>query len=238
MPSTSDTDLESDAGAGSEPTDPVARAVRAFRDGEPVLVHDADDREGETDIVYPAGSITADAVAHLRNDAGGLVCVALGDRVATALDLPFLDAVLDHPTAADHDLAYDSRSSFSLPINHRETFTGITDADRALTIGKLADVAARIDAGEAYDVDDFSREFRSPGHVHVLRAAGGLLDERRGHTELGVALARAAGLPPAAVVCEMLDDETGDARSIVDARAYARANGFVFVEGRDLVSGL
>ncbi|WP_318567326.1 3,4-dihydroxy-2-butanone-4-phosphate synthase [Salinigranum marinum] len=230
MSPTSNTDLDA--------PEPVTRAVRAFRDGGPVLIHDAADREGETDIVYPAGAVTPDAVARLRNDAGGLVCVALGDGVAGTLDLPFLDAALEHPTAADHDLAYDTRSSFSLTVNHRDTFTGITDADRSLTITKLADVAAWIDADDGYDLADFADEFRSPGHVHLLRAASGLLDERRGHTELGIALARAAELPPAVVVCEMLDDGTGGARSTADARAYARRHGLVYVEGRDIVAEL
>ena len=232
MSPTSNTDL------GDLPREPVARAVRAFRAGGPVLIHDAADREGETDIVYPAGAVTPDAVSRLRNDAGGLVCVALGDGVADTLDLPFLDAALEHPTAAHHDLAYDARSAFSLTVNHRDTVTGITDADRSLTITELADVAAQIDAADGYDLADFADEFRSPGHVHLLRAASGLLDERRGHTELGIALARAAGLPPAVVVCEMLDDGTGGARSTADARAYARRHGLVYVEGRDIVAEL
>ncbi|WP_136590773.1 3,4-dihydroxy-2-butanone-4-phosphate synthase [Salinigranum halophilum] len=237
MPTTPDTDVNVDA----DPTateNPVARAVAAFGHGDPVLVHDAADREGETDIIYPASAVTPSAVAHLRNDAGGLVCAALDDRVAETLDLPFLDSTIDHPTAGGHDLGYDSRSSFSLPVNHRDTFTGITDADRSLTITELASVAERVVAGDDYGSDDFAREFRSPGHVHLLRGARGLLDERRGHTELGLALARAADLPPAVVVCEMLDDETGAARSVADARAYAQRNDFVYVEGRDLVDGL
>ena len=237
MPTTPDTDVNVDA----DPTateNPVARAVAAFGHGAPVLVHDAADREGETDIIYPASAVTPSAVAHLRNDAGGLVCAALDDRVAETLDLPFLDSTIDHPTAGGHDLGYDSRSSFSLPVNHRDTFTGITDADRSLTITELASVAERVVAGDDYGSDDFAREFRSPGHVHLLRGARGLLDERRGHTELGLALARAADLPPAVVVCEMLDDETGAARSVADARAYAQRNDFVYVEGRDLVDGL
>ena len=237
MSPTSDADVDANPDA-SNTTDPVARAVRAFRAGDPVLVHDAADREGETDVIYPAGAVTPEAVAHMRNDAGGLVCTALSDDVAATLDLPFLDSAIDHPTAADHDLVYDARSSFSITVNHRDTFTGVTDADRSLTITELADVAARIEAGDGYDIDDFAREFRSPGHVHLLRAASGLLDERRGHTELGIALARAAGLPPAVVVCEMLDDETGEARSTTDARAYARRHGFVYVEGRNLVAEL
>jgi 3,4-dihydroxy 2-butanone 4-phosphate synthase len=207
-------------------------AIDAFARGEPVLVHDAADREGETDIVYPAGSVTPEAVARLRNDAGGLVCVALSDAVASTLDLPFMQEVLDHPTAADHELAYDERSSFSLTVNHRDTFTGITDDDRSLTIRELAALAAEPDA------EVFAESFRSPGHVHLLRAAPDLLADREGHTELGIALAAAADQPPAVVVCEMLDGETGGALSPADARAYAEAHGFPYVEGRAIVSAL
>jgi len=212
--------------------DSAADAVAAFARGEPVLIHDAADREGETDIVYPAGAVTPDAVARLRNDAGGLVCVALSDAVAETLDLPFVQSVLDHPTAADHDLSYDERSSFSITVNHRDTFTGITDDDRSLTIRELADVAA------APDAEAFAAAFRSPGHVHLLRAAPELLFDREGHTELGIALANAADQPPAVVVCEMLDDETGGALSPAAARAYADREGLVYVEGANLVAEL
>ncbi len=215
----------------------VGRAVEAFQAGDPVLIHDFDDREGEIDLVYPAGAVTAEAVARLRNDAGGLICVALSDEVAEALELPFLVDQIDHPTAGDHDLQYDARSSFSLPINHRNTFTGITDEDRALTITQLASAATAAVAGD-YDAEDFAREFRSPGHVTLLRGAPNLLGDRLGHTELGLALVEAAGLPPAVVVCEMLDDETGGALSVQDARAYAERNGFVFLEGKRLVEQL
>jgi 3,4-dihydroxy 2-butanone 4-phosphate synthase len=210
----------------------VRAAVDAFRRGDPVLIHDAADREGETDIVYPAGAVTPEAVARLRNDAGGLVCVALSDDVARALELPFMQDVLDHPTSADHDLAYDERSSFSLTVNHRDTFTGITDDDRSLTIRELAALATDPDA------DAFADSFRSPGHVHLLRAAPGLLGDRKGHTELGIALAAAADRPPAVVVCEMLDDETGGALPPAAARAYADREGLPYVEGRAIVEQL
>jgi len=209
--------------------DTTADAVEAFARGEPVLIHDAADREGETDIVYPAGSVTPEAVARMRNDAGGLICVALSDAVADTLELPFMQEVLDHPTAADHELAYDDYSSFSLTVNHRETFTGITDADRALTIRELAAVATDPDA------DAFAESFRSPGHVHLLRAAPDLLDDREGHTEFGIALAAAADQPPIVVVCEMLDDESGEALPPAAARAYAEREGFVYVEGANLI---
>ncbi|WP_459193762.1 3,4-dihydroxy-2-butanone-4-phosphate synthase [Halosimplex sp. J119] len=210
----------------------VERAIEALRRGDPVLVHDAADREGETDLIYPAGAVTPDAVARMRNDAGGLVCVALGDAVAAAFDLPYLREAIDHPAAADHELGYDDRSSFSLTVNHRDTYTGITDEDRALTITELGAAAADPEA------TDFATEFRAPGHVHVLRAAPGLLADREGHTELALALAAAADLPPAMVVCEMLDDETGGARSPAAARTYADREGLVYVEGADVIDRL
>jgi 3,4-dihydroxy 2-butanone 4-phosphate synthase len=210
----------------------VERAVEAVRRGDPVLVHDAADREGETDLIYPASAVTADAVARLRNDAGGLVCVALSDAVARSFELPWAQDALDHPAAADHDLAYDERSSFSLTVNHRDTYTGITDEDRALTITELA--AAAADPASA----DFAANFRTPGHVHLLRGAPNLVADRQGHTELALELAAAAGRPPAMVVCEMLDDETGQALSPAAARAYADRHGLVYVEGADLVAAL
>lgn len=210
----------------------VEDAIEAFRRGMPVCIHDAAEREGETDLVYPADAVTPDAVARLRNDAGGLICVAVADRVASAFDLPFLQDVLDHPVTDDHDLSYDDRSSFSLTVNHRETHTGITDEDRSLTIRELGGAAADPEA------TDFVEQFRSPGHVHVLRAAPDLLADRQGHTELGLALAEAAGIPPAVVVCEMLDDESGQALPPAAASAYAERNDIPYVEGAALIDRL
>ncbi len=219
----------------SEPGATVAtvdRAVTAFRNGRPVCIHDAADREGETDLVYPAGAVTPEAVTRLRNDAGGLVCVALADRVADTFELPFRQETLEHPAAGNHDLSYDDRSSFSLTVNHRNTHTGITDDDRALTITAIAEAAA------APTETEFAARFRAPGHVHLLRAAEGLLDQRQGHTEMGVALANAAEVPPAVVVCEMLDDTTGGALTPHDAVEYARQHGLPYIEGAQLVDTL
>lgn len=212
----------------SEPST-VANAVMAFRRGEPVLVHDASDREGETDLVYPAGSVTPDSVARLRNDAGGLICVALGADVADAFDLPYLHDVLAHPSNTQDDIEYDDHPSFSITVNHRDTFTGISDEDRARTITALADAASDPSA------TDFAEEFRTPGHVHLLRAAPNLT-ARQGHTELVLALTDEAGLPPAGVVCEMLDDESGGALSPAAAHEYAMESDLVYAEGRDILN--
>lgn len=213
-------------------TDSVDRAIKAFSIGRPVLIYDADDRENETDLVYPARAVRPKDVARLRNDAGGLICVALAHEAAEVFDLPFLQDALDHPAVGAHDLDYDERSSFSLTVNHRDNYTGITDVDRARTISALG-MAARCP-----EDTDFAAEFNVPGHVHLLKAAPNLLEDRLGHTELGIALAAAANREPAVVVCEMLNDSTHHAASLDDARRYAEEHGLVFVEGKQLVQRL
>lgn len=210
----------------------VQRAIAAFDRGEPVCIHDAAEREGETDLVVPAGAVTPDTLATLRNDAGGLVCVALADPVADAFALPFAAEAIDHP-ASGGPVHYDERSSFSLSVNHVDTYTGITDRDRARTITALGS-AAEAALVDGYGVQAFAEEFRAPGHVHLLRAARSL-EERQGHTELAIELAAAADREPAAVVCEMLDDATGEALAPADARAYAERHGLAYVEGAALI---
>ncbi|MFC5973606.1 3,4-dihydroxy-2-butanone-4-phosphate synthase [Halomarina salina] len=207
-------------------------AIEAFGHGEPVLVHDDADRENEVDLVYPAHAVTPSDVARMRNDAGGLICVALSHDVAETFDLPFLHDAVDHPAGRTTDIQYDDRSSFSLTVNHRETFTGVVDNDRARTIAELG-AAARNPAAA-----DFAGEFDTPGHVHLLRAAPGLLDDRQGHTELGIALADLADVPPAVVVCEMLDDETGGALSRSSAKSYARDTDSVFLNGSTVLEAV
>jgi len=116
-------------------------------------------------------------------------------------------------------------------VNHRDTFTGITDNDRALTIRKIGETVDRVMKGKNID---FGEEFRSPGHVALLRAASGLLDERRGQTELSIVLALIAGINPSMVVCEMLDERTGKALSKEDAKKYSLSHDMPFVEGKDI----
>lgn len=219
---------KSEASANWEPKVVLDEAVAAFRDDDPVLVYDDKSRENEVDMMFPAAAVTPDRVATLRNDAGGLLCVALGNEVANAFSLPFLQDELDHPAAAAHDLKYDDRSSFSLTVNHRDTRTGITDQDRAKTVAALGTAAS--DPEHA----DFGNTFRSPGHVHLLKAAPGLLHDRAGHTEMGIVLAKAANRVPAVALCEMLDDDTGGALSWPEALTYARQNDIPLVRGEQV----
>ena len=223
--------------------DAIRAALEALRRGDFVLVYDADGREEETDLTLASGAVTPDAIRRMRRDAGGLICVTLRGDVRERLGLPFMTDVLRtagtaYPLLkelASEDMRYDRHSAFSITVNHRDTFTGITDRDRALTISRfaaLAEEAIRRENGWAAHA--FAREFRAPGHVPLLNAAEPLLEARRGHTELTTALLAMAGLVPSATICEMMADD-GRALSKADAKAYARDRNLVFLEGQDIV---
>jgi len=122
---------------------------------------------------------------------------------------------------------YGDRPSFSIAVNHRDTFTGITDTDRALTISKMAAVCNNIDTS---GVEEFATCFRSPGHVPILIASQGLLRERIGHTELCIYLAQLAGLVHAVTICEMLDSETYRSLSVTKAEKYAEENNLCILD--------
>ncbi len=221
----------------------LEEAIESIRKGNMILLFDDENREGETDLVMPALSVTPADIVRMRRDAGGLICVAVHAKAAEKLGLPFMSDILSSVSLNGHrqlrtlvekkgDIPYDSRSSFSLWVNHRGTFTGITDNDRALTINKVGETVYRVLNGEKID---FGREFRSPGHVALLRAAAGLLDERRGQTELSIQLALMAGICPSMVVCEMLDEKTGRALSKEDANEYSLRYNMPFIAGKDIM---
>ncbi len=226
---------------GVELTPELARACALLREGRFVLMYDADGREEEVDLFLAAQHATPEAIRTLRRDAGGLIFLAVDPQVGAALSLPFLQDLYKedsgrHPVLAKlipNDIRYDTRSSFSLTINHRKTFTGITDEDRALTTREFALLAERALNEPAADVENaFGQAFRAPGHVHLCVGAPRLLTDRQGHTELGVALARLAGVTPVLVGCEMLGDRK--ALTKADAIAWAKANGAVLLNGQDV----
>ncbi|HEV2230938.1 MAG TPA: 3,4-dihydroxy-2-butanone-4-phosphate synthase [Thermoplasmata archaeon] len=222
--------------------DEVGSAARSLSNGEPILVYDAVDREGETDLMFLSDRATPDLVRLARRDAGGLICTAVSDGFRRRVDLPFFSELLeasarDHPVLrglGTQRLRYDARSAFGVTINHRTNFTGVPDNDRATTIrvlGELVRDAASM--GDGVLRARFVEEFSSPGHLPLLYAAPELLRERKGHTELAVSLARMASLPESVTVCEMLGD-SGGARSPEAARRYADDHGWPFLEGRTI----
>lgn len=222
---------------------PLASAVRSLAAGEPVLIFDALDREGETDLVIASERATPELVRLLRQDAGGWICTAISEELRRRLGLPFYREMLlgvapEYPTVdglANEELRYDRRSPFGVHVHHRATYTGIPDNDRARAIRAIGELAR--DAPGLTDLElreRFTSEFSSPGHLPIIYAAPGLLSERKGHTELSVSLARMGGLSESMTVCEMLGD-SGGARSPDAARAYAEAHGWPFLEGRTIV---
>jgi 3,4-dihydroxy 2-butanone 4-phosphate synthase len=211
-------------------------ALAALREGKFFLLYDFDDREGETDFAIRSDAVTPHHIVQMRKDGGGLICTAVHPIAAQRLGLPFASDALRASAVAERegDIPYDRKnhSSFSLWVNHRNTFTGITDRDRTLTVNAIAgEVKNALNGGGVR----FHEVFRTPGHMALLRAADGLLDQRKGQTELSIAMALMAGVTPAITICEMLDDESGYALSKEDARLYARKHRLAFVEGPEVM---
>ncbi|WP_319578695.1 3,4-dihydroxy-2-butanone-4-phosphate synthase [uncultured Methanospirillum sp.] len=214
----------------------IQEALDALRKGEMVLLYDFDNRERETDLTMRSDRITHRDICRMRHDAGGLICTAIPYASAKKLGLPFARDVLKNCAMVEQlgDIPYDpsNNSSFSLWVNHRNTFTGITDKDRSLTVNALSQVVQNTLDGEPVV---FKEQFRTPGHMPVLIAAEKLLDQRHGQTELSVAMAEMAGINPTISICEMLDDESGLALSKEEAIRYAKKYGLVFVEGSEVL---
>ena len=216
-------------------------AIIAFSRGKFVLIHDDKGRENEVDMVIAAEFVTPMHVGIMRRHAGGLICTAISHADASRLGLMYMHDILEHMSATAPKLSklafnrapYGDRSAFSISVNHRDTYTGITDYDRALTINKIADVCRNIDSDGP---ERFSKSFRAPGHVPILIASKGLLNERMGHTELCMYLAQVSGLTQSVVVCEMLDINTHHALTIDRAQMYAMENNILILEGSQLIS--
>ncbi|MDP6011026.1 MAG: 3,4-dihydroxy-2-butanone-4-phosphate synthase [Candidatus Poseidoniaceae archaeon] len=220
-------------------------AIEAFSKGLPICVFDAEWREGETDLLFPARSATPAAIRQLRKDCGGLLFLAIGHEVGELFKLPFLQdlhteqaLVTKYPVLGElvtNDLQYDARSAFTLSLNHRDTFTGITDSDRSLTTRKFAELYDQC-RGNEDAVQRLGNEFRTPGHIPVCRETEGGLKVRQGHTELAVTMARLAALEPVVIGAEMLQPDGDGALSVEAAQEWAELRGIPFISGSDILS--
>jgi len=229
----------------------VSQAINAFKMGNPICLFDSENREGETDLLFPGQFAQPATMRQLRKDCGGLLFLAIGHEIGELFSLPFLQDLHTHPALVSdnlllaelvtNDLRYDSRSAFTLSLNHRETYTGITDHDRALTTRRFAELSdeckqAGITGEDARKA--LGKEFRTPGHIPVCRESEGGLSRRQGHTELAVGLARLAGMTPVVIGAEMLQPEGDGALSVNDARNWATQRGIPFLEGAQLIKAL
>lgn len=220
--------------------DSVEQAIRDLKKGNFVLVHDDKSREDEVDMVIAAEHIKPHHIASMRIQAGGLICLAVASEITHKLGLLYMHDILKSLTHINTTFSklvsskspYGDSPSFSISVNHCDTYTGITDADRALTISRMAEVCRNIDSG---GVNEFANSFRAPGHVPILIASANLLEQRTGHTELSIYLMQLANLTRAAVICEMLDSTTFRALPIVKAKNYADELGITLLESNQLL---
>ena len=221
----------------------LQNAISDLRKGKFILIFDDDSRESETDLVIASQYVTPESIKTMRKDGGGLIFLMVSKEIANKLKLPFLsDLYLDinnkYPVLkalVPNDIPYDTKSSFSLYINHRKTFTGITDIDRSLTIRKFAELVKKtenLNDGAATNL--FGKEFRSPGHVPICIASEKLLDQRKGHTELVVSMLKMANLIPVGSGCEIMGDN-GKALQKDKAKQYAEKHDLVFLEGKEII---
>lgn len=219
------------------------QAYASLKAGKCVLIFDSDSRERETDMMFSSEHVTFESVKRLRKDAGGLICTTVPSEVWKKLDLPFLAELFaesygKHPVLrglAPNDLPYDTKSAFSLTINHRHTFTGIPDSDRALTISEFAKLCKRaLDLSPEGARAEFGKDFRAPGHVFLLNSQPGVLNDRKGHTELTTALLKMGDMFPSATICEMMGDD-GRALSKEKAQEYAKRFGIIYLEGAEII---
>ena len=194
--------------------DRIEDALVAIARGGMVVVVDDADRENEGDLIMAAEKVTPRTLAFIVRHTSGLVCVALPGQRLAALSLP--------PMVADNGDA--QRTAFTVSVDYRiGTTTGISAADRAATIQALARPTST------------AAQFSRPGHVFPLRARPGGVLERRGHTEAAVDLTRLAGLQPAGVLCELVEEDGSMAR-LPSLRAFADRHGLPLVSIADLVA--
>ncbi|HEX7247150.1 MAG TPA: bifunctional 3,4-dihydroxy-2-butanone-4-phosphate synthase/GTP cyclohydrolase II [Actinomycetota bacterium] len=191
----------------------IEEAVEDIRQGRIVIVVDDADRENEGDLIMAAEKATPEAIAFIVRYSSGVICMpVLGERL-DELDIPLM-------VAANTDLR---RTAFTVSIDARRgVSTGISAADRAATIRAIVDPAT--------GPEDLSR----PGHIFPLRYREGGVLKRAGHTEASVDLARLAGLYPAGVLCETVNDD-GTMSRLPDLVRFARTHGLKIISIADLI---
>jgi len=188
----------------------IARIAR----GEALIVVDDEDRENEGDLIVAADLVTPESINFMARFGRGLVCIALTPERCDELDLP----LMVEKNTSSHGTA------FCVTVEARDgTTTGISAHDRAATVRALVDPATRPDG------------LRRPGHMFPLRSQRGGVLKRAGHTEAAVDLARLAGLTPAGVLCEIMDDD-GEMARLPRLRRFAREHDLGIITVADLIA--
>jgi 3,4-dihydroxy 2-butanone 4-phosphate synthase/GTP cyclohydrolase II len=193
---------------------PIEEIVEEMQNGRMVILVDAEDRENEGDLVIPAQMATPDAINFMAKHGRGLICLSLTQARAHELRLDFM--VRTNGSR--------NRTAFTQSIEAREGITtGISAFDRARTIAT------------AIDPTKGASDIVSPGHVFPLIAREGGVLVRAGHTEASIDLARLAGLNPAAVICEVMNDDGTMAR-MADLARFAKVHNLKIGAIEDLIA--
>jgi 3,4-dihydroxy 2-butanone 4-phosphate synthase/GTP cyclohydrolase II len=198
------------------PFDRMEDAIEDIRAGRLVIVADDEDRENEGDLVGAASLVTPDTINTMARYGRGLVCVALTQERADALGLPPMTEQNQDYMGTAFTVSVDAHPRFGVT-------TGISAHDRAKTIRVLVDSDRR------------PTDLRRPGHVFPLRCRPGGVLRRVGQTEASVDLARLAGLPPAGVICEILNEDGTMARR-PQLETFAREHGLRFITVAQIVA--
>ncbi|MGC9117797.1 MAG: 3,4-dihydroxy-2-butanone-4-phosphate synthase [Thermoproteus sp.] len=207
----------------------LEKAIEALRTGRPVLIYDGDYREAEADFVVRADAVTPGLVRWLRQNAGGLLCFVTTEEIGRALGLEFLSEYY-RKMGLSVLPRYGDEPAFMGYVNHKKTKTGVRDSDKALTIRELARVVEMALSDPDRAKKTFVDEFYGPGHVPVL---GARIGRRWGHTELSAILAKAAGLPPALAIIEVLGPSV-DAMPYEEVEELAKSLGVPLLRGEEL----
>jgi 3,4-dihydroxy 2-butanone 4-phosphate synthase/GTP cyclohydrolase II len=194
--------------------DSIDEAIADIREGRTVIVCDGEDRENEGDLVMAAQFATPESVNFMAKEARGLVCLALSAERCEELGLS--------PMTRRNQSLHETAFTVSIEARHGVT-TGISAHDRARTIQTAIDPACG------------AEDLVQPGHIFPLRARRGGVLERSGHTEAAVDLARLAGVLPAGVICEILNDDGTMAR-VGDLIPYARRHGLHMITVAELIA--
>ncbi|OYT72020.1 MAG: 3,4-dihydroxy-2-butanone-4-phosphate synthase [Chloracidobacterium sp. CP2_5A] len=191
----------------------IEEAVADVQAGRMVIVVDDEDRENEGDLVCAAEKVTPDIINFMAKYGRGLICLSLTEERCDALDLPL--------QVANNTSGFGTAFTVSIEAKRGVT-TGISAADRATTILTAVNPATR------------PADLARPGHVFPLRARRGGVLVRPGQTEASVDLARLAGLTPAGVICEIMNDDGTMAR-LPELMVFARRHGLKIVSVADLI---
>jgi 3,4-dihydroxy 2-butanone 4-phosphate synthase/GTP cyclohydrolase II len=191
----------------------VTEAAAAYTEGRFVIIVDDEDRENEGDLCLAAEHVTPAGINFMAREGRGLVCVSLTEERCDELDL--------HPMVEQNTSNYGT--AFTVSVEARgKTTTGISAADRSVTVKTLIDPKTK------------PQDLLRPGHTFPLRARKGGVLKRAGQTEASVDLARIAGLTPAAVICEIMNEDGTMAR-VPDLLIFAGKHGIPIVSVADII---